>query len=187
MRNWIFVFGVLGCFFCSALPAESRGMGRFLGSMVARGAASAAVHSGTSSSSSASTSATKTYSSDTLTVAQLAQCLKGAANLDETSERLELDRKAVQSSFSEVSQSKAALDQKESSLNQRSKAAVKAFNASVERHNALVTGANLKQTDFNAAVDAHNIEVKSHNNDCARKYYDSDLADAKKLAGITIE
>lgn len=184
MKNLIFAFGVLGCFFCSSLSAEARGMGRFLGSMVARGAASAAVHSGTSSSSSA---ATKTYSSDTLTVAQLAQCLKGAAKLDETSERLEVDRKAVQSSSAEVSQSKAALDQKESSLNLHSKAAVKAFNASVERHNALVIAANLKQTDFNAAVEAHNFEVKSHNNDCARKYYDSDLADAKKLAGITIE
>jgi len=43
MKNWIFVFGVLGCFFYSSLPAESRGMGRFLGSMVARGATSAAV------------------------------------------------------------------------------------------------------------------------------------------------
>ena len=186
MKNWIFVFGVLGCFFYSSLPAESRGMGRFLGSMVARGATSAAVHSGTSSSS-ASTSATKTYSSDTLTVAQLAQCLKGAAKLDETVERVEVDRKAVQSAFSEIDQSKAALDQKESSVNQRSKASVKAFNASVERHNVLVRAAKLKQTDLNAAIDAHNIEVQSHNNDCAKKYYASDLPDAKKLAGITIE
>ena len=187
MKNWIFVFGVLGCFFYSSLPAESRGMGRFLGGMVARGATSAAVHSGTSSSSSASTSATRTYSSDTLTVAQLAQCLKGAAKLDETVERVEVDRKAVQSAFSEIDQSKAALDQKESSVNQRSKASVKAFNASVERHNVLVRAAKLKQTDLNAAIDAHNIEVQSHNNDCAKKYYASDLPDAKKLAGITIE
>ena len=187
MKNWIFVFGVLGCFFYSSLPAESRGMGRFLGGMVARGATSAAVHSGTSSSSPAATSPTKTYSSDTLTVAQLAQCLKGAAKLDETSERLDLDQKAVQSAFSEVDQSKAALDQKESSVNQRSKASVNAFNASVERHNALVRGANLKRTDVKAAIDAFNVEVGSHNNECAKKYYASDLPDAKKLAGITIE
>jgi hypothetical protein len=187
MKNWILAWGLLVCFFCSSLPAESRGMGRFLRGMLARGAASAAVHSGTSSTSSASTSPTKTYSSDSLTVAQLAQCLKGAANLDEAHERLELDRKALQSSFSDVDQSKAALDRQRSSLNRQSKASVNAFNASVNRYNALADGAKSKQTNFNSAVSAQNAEVDSHNNDCAKKYYASDLPEAKKLAGITIE
>ena len=191
MKNWIFAWGLLACFFCSSLPAESRGMGKFLGGMLARGAVSAAVHSGTSSSSSASssssTSSAKTYPSDVLTVAQLAQCLKGAAKLDETNERLEVDRKALQSSVSDVDQSKAAIDQQRSSLNRQSKASVNAFNASVDRYNVLVAGAKTKQTDFNSAINAYNVEIDSHNNDCVKKYYASDLPDAKKLAGITIE
>jgi uncharacterized protein (DUF3084 family) len=122
-----------------------------------------------------------------LTVTQLAQCLKGAAKLDETSERLEVDRKAVQSSTSDVDQSDAALEQQRSKLNRQSKALVNAFNASVQRHNSLLAGAKLKQTDFNSAIDAYNVEVNSHNSDCVKKYYASDLPDAKKLAGITIE
>jgi hypothetical protein len=183
MKNWIFVCGLLACCFCSSLPAESRGMGKFLGGMLARGAVSAAVHSGTSS----STSSAKTYPSDVLTVAQLAQCLKGAAKLDETNERLELDRKTLQSSVSDVDQSKAAIDQQRSSLNRQSKASVNAFNASVDRYNVLVAGAKTKQTDFNSAINAYNVEVDSHNNDCVKKYYASDLPDAKKVAGITIE
>src|SRR5882757_2083550 len=119
MKHWIFASGLLVCFCCSSLPAESRGMGKFLGSMLARGAVNAAVHSGTSSSSSASSSSsmpstsmppTKTYPADVLTVAQLAQCLKGAATLDETNERLEVDRTALRSSVSDVDQSKAAIE-----------------------------------------------------------------------------
>lgn len=191
MKHWIFAWGLLGCLLCSSLPAESRGMGKFLGGMLARGAVGAAVHSGTSSSSSASSSSTtssaKTYPSDTLTVAQLAQCLKGAAKLDETSERLEVDRKTLQSSVSDVDQSKAAIEQQRSSLNRQSKASVNAFNASINRYNALVDGTKSKQTDFNSAIDAYNVEVNSHNSDCVKKYYASDLPDAKKLAGITIE
>jgi hypothetical protein len=187
MKNWILVWGLLVCFGCSSVPAESRGMGRFLGGMVARGAVGAATHSGTSSASSASTSSAKSYPSDTLTVAQLAQCLKSAAKLDETNERLELDEKALQSSFSEVDQSKAAIEQQRSTLNRQSKASINAFNASVNRYNTLVDGAKSGQTNFNSAVSAHKAEIDSYNNDCAKKYYASDLSDAKKLAGITIE
>lgn len=130
---------------------------------------------------------TKTYPADVLTVAQLAQCLKGAATLDETNERLEVDRTALRSSVSDVDQSKAAIEQQRSNLNQQSKASVNAFNASVNRYNALVDGAKSRQINFNSAIDAYNVEVNSHNNDCVKKYYASDLPDAKKLAGITIE
>jgi multidrug resistance efflux pump len=130
---------------------------------------------------------TKTYPADVLTVAQLAQCLKGAATLDETNERLEVDRTALRSSVSDVDQSKAAIEQQRSNLNRQSKASVNAFNASVNRYNTLVDGAKNRQINFNSAIDAYNVEVNSHNNDCVKKYYASDLPDAKKLAGITIE
>jgi hypothetical protein len=72
-------------------------------------------------------------------------------------------------------------------LNRQSKASVNAFNASVNRYNTLVDGAKNRQINFNSAIDAYNVEVNSHNNDCVKKYYASDLPDAKKLAGITIE
>src|SRR3982074_3264465 len=97
MQNMLIAFGALVCTLCVSLPAEARGMGRFLGGLMARGAVSAAAHSGTTSSSSA-----KSYTPDALAVAHPAQCIRKASKLDEDSDRWEADRAVLRSSISEV-------------------------------------------------------------------------------------
>ena len=179
MRNVVVAFGVLTHLLCVSCSADARGMGRFMGGLLARGAANAAVHSTTSSSSSV-----KSYTPDVLTVTQLAQCIKKASRLDEESDRLETSRTALQSSTSQVDMSLATIEQQRSRLDRSSRASVNSFNALIDRHNTLVTAAKTKQVDFNSAIDAHNSEVNVYNGDCAKKYYADDLTEAQKLAGI---
>jgi hypothetical protein len=161
----------------SAAPAEARGGGRFLGSLLSRGAVAAATHSGSSSSAGA-----KSYTADVLTVAQLAQCIRKAGKLDGDSERLEANRSAVTQAEAAVESSKAEIDNRRARVDQRSRASVNAFNAMIDRHNSLVENAKARQAGFNSEIDAHNTEVGAYNAECARKYYADDLAAAQKLA-----
>jgi hypothetical protein len=179
MKNLLVVFAMLTLPICVSSPAQAGGMGRFLGSLLARGAVSAAVHSGTSSS-----SAAKSYTSDVLTVPQLALCIKRASRLDEDSDRLESGRTELSASTSAVDQSSAAIEQQRLSLDRTSKAAIGSFNALIDRHNALVSAAKSKQAEFNASIDLHNTDVNSYNGDCAKKYYADDLTEARKQAGL---
>lgn len=178
MKNAFAVFGALISMLFFSLPSEAGGMGRLLGGLLARGAVVAAVHSGTSS-------AAKSYTPDVLTVAQLAQCMKTAARLDEAGDRLEADRIALRAATSEVDLSSSTIEAQRSSLDRRSQAAINAFNAMIDRHNTLLNAAKAKQVDFNSAIDAHNGDVNVYNGDCAKKYYADDLAEAQKLAGIS--
>jgi hypothetical protein len=181
MKNAIVAVAALAVSISMSSPLEARGMGRFLGGLLARGAVSTAVHSGTSSSAS---SATKSYTSDVLTVSQLAQCIKKASTLDEDSDRLEGRRSALSSSTSAVDSSSATIEQQRSTLDRGSKRAVASFNALVDRHNGLVSAAKSQQTEFNAAIELHNVDVNSYNGECAKKYYADDLPEAQKQAGL---
>jgi hypothetical protein len=169
----VFIVGSL----LGASRSDAGGMGRFLGALLARGAVVAATSPSTSSS-----AATKSYTPDTLTVAQLAQCIKKAGKLDDDSSGLETGRADVQAMTAQVDLSSSTIENQRGRVNQRSQASVDSFNALVERHNALVANAKAKQSNFNQSVDAHNIDVGAYNTDCAKKYYADDLAAAQKLA-----
>jgi hypothetical protein len=160
-----------------AAPLEARGMGRFLGGLLARGAASAAVHSGTGGRSYA-----KSYSPDVLTVTQLAQCIKKAGKLDQDSDQLEASRTTLRSATSGVERSSAMVEHQRGRVDQYSKASVEAFNTLIDRHNKLVIDAKARQSSFNLVIDGHNIEVNAYNSECTKKYYADDLQDAQKLA-----
>ena len=178
MRDYVAALTVAACVLCASSSSHAGGTGRFLGALLARGAV-AGVVAGTSSSSA------KTYAADTLTVSQLAQCIKRAAKLDDDGTQLETSRTALQAAIDQTDQSKATVEQQRANLNRSSRSAVNSFNALVDRHNVLLTDVKAKQTDFNTSIDAHNVEVDAYNRDCAKKYYADDLAEAKKQAGVT--
>ena len=78
MRHGITAFLTLAYLTCATVPLEARGLGRFLGGLLARG--TSAVHS-----------FEKSHTGDFLTVAQLAQCIKKAKKLDEDFDQLKRD------------------------------------------------------------------------------------------------
>jgi len=164
---------------CAAKPSDAGGMGRFLGSLVARGAVREAIVAGRSQSQSY---APKAYTAEVLTVAQLATCIKKASKLDEDSERLEASRAVFLSSKSEIDLASAAIEFQRPRVDHYSQKSVDAFNALINRYNILVTNGKAKQVSFNALVDAHNAEADAYNAECVKKYYADDLPDAQKLA-----
>ena len=83
----------LSILLCAAKPSDAGGMGRFLGSLVARGVVRGAIAPGRSNPPPQSYEA-KSYTPDVLTVEQLANCIKKATKLDGDSERLEVIRTA---------------------------------------------------------------------------------------------
>jgi hypothetical protein len=166
---------------CAAKPSDAGGMGRFLGSLVARGAVREAVVVGRSNAQPQSF-APKSYTPDVLTVAQLANCIKKASKLDEDSERLEASRAVFLSSKSEIDLSSAAIESQRTRVDHYSQKSVDAFNALINRYNVLVTNGKAKQAGFNALVGAHNTEADAYNAECVKKYYADDLPDAQKLA-----
>jgi hypothetical protein len=86
----------------AAEPADAGGMGRFLGSLLARGAVRGAIIAGRSQS---ETYAPKVYESDVFIVEQLALCIKQASKLDGDNERLEAERSTLLSSKSAINAS----------------------------------------------------------------------------------
>jgi hypothetical protein len=160
-------------------PADAGGMGRFLGSLVARGVVREAITAGRSQSQSY---APKVYNSDVLTVAQLAACIKKASKLDGDTERLEASRAVFLSSKSEIDLSSAAIELQRPRVDYYSQKSVDAFNALINRYNILVTDGKAKQVSFNALVDGRNAEADVYNAECVKKYYADDLPDAQKLA-----
>jgi len=124
----------------------------------------------------------KSYTSDVLTVEQLANCIKNATKLDGDSERLEVIRTALLASKSEIDLSSATVEFQRTRVDHYSQKSVDGFNALIGRHNILVTNGKTKQTNFNTLVDGFNIEVDAYNARCVKKYYADDLPDAQKLA-----
>jgi hypothetical protein len=159
-------------------------MGRFLGSLVARGLVREAIVAGRSNSQ--PSYAPKIYSSDVLTVAQLAICLKQASKLDEDNERLEATRTVFLSSKSEIDLASAAVELQRPSVDHYSRKSVDAFNALIVRYNMLVTNGKAKQAAFNALVDAFNVQVDAYNATCVKRFYADDLPDAQKARGTTL-
>lgn len=160
-----------------SIAAEARGGGKFLGSLIARGASRAAAGAAGSSS-----GGIKTYGPDVLTVTDLAQCIKTAGKLDEDSTRIEADRTKLESWSSSVSASKLQVEAAESVVDTRSQRSVDAFNALVDRHNALVQQGKTANLMFNISVGRHNTEVNAYNAACGKSYYPSDLDAAQALA-----
>jgi hypothetical protein len=169
----------LSILLCAAKPSDAGGMGRFLGSLVARGAVREAIVAGRSQSQSY---APKAYTAEVLTVAQLATCIKKASKLDEDSERLEASRAVFLSAKSEIDLSSAAIEFQRPRVDHYSQKSVDAFNALINRYNIFVTNGKTKQDSFNALVDAHNSEANAYNAECVKKYYADDLPDAQELA-----
>src|ERR1039458_1915205 len=99
----------LSILLCAAKPSDAGGMGRFLGSLVARGVVRGAIAPGRSNPPPQSYEA-KSYTPDVLTVEQLANCIKKATKLDGDSERLEVIRTALLASKSEIDLSSAAVE-----------------------------------------------------------------------------
>jgi hypothetical protein len=169
----------LAILLCASELSDAGGMGRFLGSLVARGVVREAITAGRSQSQSY---APKVYTADVLTVAQLAVCLKQASKLDGDNERLEATRTVFLSSKSEIDLASAAVELQRPSVDHYSQKSVDAFNALIVRYNTLVTNGRAKQVTFNALVDAFNFQVDAYNATCVKKYYADDLPDAQKLA-----
>lgn len=162
--------------------ADARG-GRFLGSMLARGAGAAVRHAPSGSTPYES----KVYSADTLTVSQLAECLKRANGLDSTNTRLESDQTALKRFASDIERSESSIEEARNRLDRTRKSAVDGFNKLIEKHNALVTEGKAKQSSFNLEIDMHDANIRAFNSSCAKKYYTSDLPEAQKIAGIEVE
>ena len=171
-RVWGIAFSVTVIILSAAPSADARGGGRFLGGLLARGAARAGVHS----------IPTKSYTQDVLTVEQLASCIRKAGKLDEESDRLESVRALLQNDVSQVELSSSMIELQRSRVDTYSKVSVEAFNRSIDTHNKLVIAAKARQVDFNSAIDRHNSDANAYNGECAKKYYADDLADAQKLA-----
>jgi hypothetical protein len=178
-ERWFPVFLALSVLAHAAEPAKAGGMGRFLGSLVARGAVRGAIIAGRSQS---ETYAPKVYGSDVLTVEQLALCVKQAGKLDGDNERLEADRSTLLASKSAIDASIIEVESQRPLVDHYSKRSVEAFNALVDRYNGLVANGKAKQASFNAAIDTFNFQVNAYNATCVKKYYADDLPDAQKLA-----
>jgi hypothetical protein len=180
MKHLLLATVAISGLLCAAKPVDAGGMGRFLGSLVARGVVREAIVAGRSNTH--PSYAPKVYTSDVLTVAQLAACIKQASKLDEDSERLEATRSVFLASKSELDLSSAAVEFQRTGVDHYSQKSVDAFNALIVRHNILVTNGRAKQSNFNALVDALNVQVDAYNVACVKKYYADDLPDAQKLA-----
>jgi hypothetical protein len=170
---------VLSILLYSAKPSNAGGMGRFLGSLVARGLMREAIVAGRSNA--PPQYLPKSYTPDVLTVEQLANCIKKATKLDGDSERLEGIRTALLGSKSEIDLSSATIELQRTRVDHYSQKSVDAFNALIGRYNALVTDGKAKQASLNALVDTFNIEVDAYNAGCVKKYYADDLPEAQKL------
>jgi hypothetical protein len=161
-------------------PADAGGIGRFLGSLMARGLVRGAIAAGRSNEQ--PIYAPKIYSSDVLTVAQLGACIKTASKLDADDKLLEANRSELLASKSFTEKASVDVQLERLKIDRYSQKSVDAFNALVERYNALVTDGKAKQASLNTLVDAFNLRVDSYNAACVKKYYADDLPDAQKLA-----
>jgi predicted neutral ceramidase superfamily lipid hydrolase len=169
---------VIACVICAGSliatgPADARGLGRFLGGLVARGAVSGVTHG-----------MRKSYTPDVLTVDQLVQCLKKASALDQESNDVESKRTELRAAVGQIDRLKTQIETKRATLNRYSQQAVDDFNADVELYNAAVNAGRSRESYLNAVVDLHNANVESYNAVCAKQYCADDMEQARKLAGI---
>jgi hypothetical protein len=172
----VFKFAVLvTCLIFGDQEADARGR---LGSFIGRGIA----HGGARAAGSAMTQ--KTYGPDVLTIGELSGCLKSASALDARDDEIEKNGAAVDALKKQVEESDRVLRNAEISVDTRSQYSVDRFNELVRRHNALVAEGKVLVAAFNASVSSHNQNVTAYNFRCGKKYYESDLATAKQIAGI---
>jgi len=179
LKRVIPVVLALSILLCAEKPADAGGMGRFLGSLVARGLVREGIAAGRSQSQSY---ALKVYTPDILTVEQLANCIKKATKLDGDSELLKVIQAPLASSQSEIDLSSTAIEFQRPRVDQYSQKSVDAFNALIARYKILAASRKAKEDSFNALVVAHNAEIDAYNAGCVKKYYADDLPGAQTLA-----
>jgi chromosome segregation ATPase len=167
------VFVALVCL-VAAESAYARGLGKFVGGLVARGVVSGAARSMQS----------KTYSPDVLTVDQLVQCLRKASALDEESTQLEAKKSELQSASKDIENLKSRLEMKSAMVNRRIQSQVDSFNAEIDSYNVSAARLKSREDDFNRLVSFHNAIARGFNAECAKQYYADDMESARKLAGI---
>lgn len=155
--------------------ANAQGLGGLLMRLLARGAIIAGQ-------SQTERHAPKIYSSDVLTVEQLALCIKQATKLDADHERIEGDRKDLLSSKTVIDAANYQIEMQRATLDHHDKRSVDALNVRIDRFNGLVTSEKAKQDRFNFAVDTFNTQINTYNAACEKRYYADDLPDAQKLA-----
>jgi hypothetical protein len=158
-----------------------------LAGLLARGVVRAATmegHRTTGPSPAYALPAPKIYGTDTLTVQQLAECLKKANELDREAVAIESKRPALKQEESSLHRFETALEARRIYLNRKSQKEVDEFNESIDRYNRQGEVLKLEQQAFNTGVDAHNVKATLYDASCARRYYADDMEQAKTLAGV---
>jgi len=163
---------------CDAAQARRGG---FLSALIRTGAHAAASSTHTSTS---SPTAAKIYGPDTLTVAQLEQCVSSAVALDRSSETLETRSLAIDSEKASVEAAQADLAVDKARVNTRSKASVDAFNRKLDALNARIDSFNAGIRAYKELESAHNQQVASYNAGCAKKYYADDMNAVRQKLGL---
>jgi hypothetical protein len=169
---------VLGC------DAAQARRGGFLSALI-RGGTHAAASSPHSVMQSPSPSiAAKTYGPDTLTVAQLEQCVASAVDLDDGSEALETRSQAIDSEKAALEAAQANLAADKARVNTRSKASVDAFNRRLDALNARIETFNAGIRTYKQLEITHNQKVAAYNGACAKKYHADDMNAVQQKLGL---
>lgn len=139
---------------------------------------------------------TKTYTADTLTVSQLAACLKREDTIDSSALQLEQSEQVVNQRTETLNKLDSELDKLTQSIENTDTSslstqyAVDAYNQKVDDYNAQLNKRNGLFEDYEQVRIAYNSEVNQHNtlvSDfdlwCAgKRYYEDDMAEALRMA-----
>jgi septal ring factor EnvC (AmiA/AmiB activator) len=158
--------------------AQAGGIGRLLGGLVARGALSAGVHAA------AGAAHSKTYTPNVLTVSQLVACLKNANGLDQDSEQLDIRKSELDGLSKQIETLEERISAKRATLNRSSQIQVDSVNADIETLNANIDRIRARGAEHNQLVRTYNEKENAYNIECAKKYYNDDMVEARKLAGL---
>lgn len=162
--------------------AEAR-RGGFLSALI-RGGTHAATSAATHTSPSTSPTAMKAYGADTLTVAQLEQCVATAVELDRSSETLDTRSQGIDGEKAALETAQNDLSADKARVNTRSKASVDAFNRKLDALNTRIETFNAGIRAYKELEAAHNVKVASYNGSCAKKYYADDMNAVRQKLGL---
>ncbi|MBO6920552.1 MAG: hypothetical protein JJ858_19180 [Rhizobiaceae bacterium] len=128
----------------------------------------------------------KIYTPDTLTVAELKECLIAQKNLNELDGRITSDEEFLSTYKRELERQQRELERQQIALNRYSEADVRKFNASVSNYERI-------RSDFNKYVSEHNLQLQkvrdltqAFNDFCGGKtYYADDMMKAEELIRLS--
>jgi hypothetical protein len=178
-RCLVAAFVIAAVLRCDA--AEAR-RGGFPSALIRAGthAAASSTHASTSSTS----TAVKTYGPDTLTAAQLEQCVSSAVDLDGSSKTLETRSQSIDTDKAALEAAQTDLSVDKARVNTRSKASVDAFNRKLDALKTRVETFNAGIRSYKELETAHNQKVASYNAVCAKKYYADDMNAVRQKLGL---